>query len=460
MIEMTLGEIAEVVGGVAHGEATVTGAAFLDTRTPEPGGIFVAIAGERVDGHDLAAAAGDAGAAAALGTRPTAVPTVVVDDVTAALGRLARHVVDRLPEVMVLAMTGSQGKTGTKDYLAHVLGEAGPTVATRGNFNNELGVPLTVLRATPDTRFLVVEMGARGVGHVAELCQIAPPRVAAVLNVGTAHIGEFGSREAIAQAKGEIVEALPPDGTAVLNADDDLVAAMAARTGASVTTFGSAPADVAVSEVTTDELGRQSFELVHRGSGATVHLAQVGAFQWRNAAAAAAMALAAGLDLDTVADSLGDAGPVSRWRMELTERPDGLIVLNDAYNANPESMRAALDTLAGIGTRSGRRTVAVLGEMLELGDGALPAHLGVGAYAAEAGVDVLLTVGPAADTLAQGFETAGAPGVAIVTAGRDAAVEWLRHNVSAADVVLVKASRGAALELIADHLIEQGRSTP
>lgn len=460
MIEMTLGEIAEVVGGVAHGEATVTGAAFLDTRTPEPGGLFVAIAGERVDGHDLAAAAGDAGAAAALGTRPTAVPTVVVDDVTAALGRLARHVVDRLPEVMVLAMTGSQGKTGTKDYLAHVLGEAGPTVATRGNFNNELGVPLTVLRATPDTRYLVVEMGARGVGHVAELCRIAPPRVAAVLNVGTAHIGEFGSREAIAQAKGEIVEALPPDGTAVLNADDDLVAAMAARTGASVTTFGTAPADVAVSEVTTDELGRQSFELVHRGSGATVHLAQVGAFQWRNAAAAAAMALAAGLDLDTVADSLGDAGPVSRWRMELTERPDGLIVINDAYNANPESMRAALDTLTGIGTRSGRRTVAVLGEMLELGDGALAAHLGVGAYAAEAGVDVLLTVGPAADALAQGFETAGARGVAIVTAGRDAAVEWLRHNVSAADVVLVKASRGAALELIADHLIEQGRSTP
>lgn len=460
MIEMTLGEIAEVVGGVAHGEATVTGAAFLDTRTPEPGGLFVAIAGERVDGHDLAAAAGDAGAAAALGTRPTAVPTVVVDDVTAALGRLARHVVDRLPEVMVLAMTGSQGKTGTKDYLAHVLGEAGPTVATRGNFNNELGVPLTVLRATPDTRYLVVEMGARGVGHVAELCRIAPPRVAAVLNVGTAHIGEFGSREAIAQAKGEIVEGLPPEGTAVLNADDDLVAAMAARTGASVTTFGTAPADVAVSEVTTDELGRQSFELVHRGSGATVHLAQVGAFQWRNAAAAAAMALAAGLDLDTVADSLGDAGPVSRWRMELTERPDGLIVINDAYNANPESMRAALDTLTGIGTRSGRRTVAVLGEMLELGDGALAAHLGVGAYAAEAGVDVLLTVGPAADALAQGFETAAARGVAIVTAGRDDAVDWLRHNVSAADVVLVKASRGAALELIADHLIEQGRSTP
>lgn len=467
MIEMSLAEVAEVVGGVAHGDATVTGAAFVDTRTPEPGGIYVAIAGERVDGHDLATAAGDAGAVAVLGSRPTDLPTVVVDDVTAALGRLARHVLDRLPDAVVLAMTGSQGKTGTKDYLAHVLSEAGPTVATRGNSNNELGVPLTVLRATPETRYLVVEMGARGVGHIAELCRIAPPHVAAVLNVGTAHIGEFGGREAIARAKGEIVEALAPEGTAVLNADDDLVAAMAARTGATVTTFGDGSAgrapDVSVTEVTTDEIGRQSFELAHRGSYATVHLAQVGAFQWRNAAAAAAMALAAGLDLDTVADSLADAGPASRWRMELTERVDGLVVVNDAYNANPESMRAALETLAGIGARSGRRTVAVLGEMLELGDEAAASHLGVGAYAAEVGVDVVVTVGEGAAAIAEGFEAAGEGGVTIPTAGRDEAADWLRHNVSAADVVLVKASRGAALELIADDLLtrsaNEGRST-
>ena len=457
MIEMTLDEIADVVGGTAHGEAVVVGGAFVDTRTPEDGGLFVAVAGERVDGHDLAAAAGDAGAVAVLGSRPTELPTVVVDDVTAALGLLARHVVDQLPEVVVLAMTGSQGKTGTKDYLAHLLSEAGPTVATRGNFNNELGVPLTVLRATPDTRYLVVEMGARGVGHVAELCAIAPPQVAAVLNVGTAHIGEFGSREAIAQAKGEIVEALPADGTAVLNADDDLVAAMAGRTAAQVVTFGGptdGPApDVAVSEVTTDELGRQSFELAHRGSGATVHLAQVGAYQWRNAAAAAAMALAAGLDLDTVADSLADAVPASRWRMELDERPDGLVVVNDAYNANPESMRAALETLAGIGDRTGRRTVAVLGQMLELGEGAAAAHRAVGDYAARAGVDVLVAVGDDAAGISRGFDAVGGGGVTITTAGRDEAVDWLRHNVSAADVVLVKASRGAALELIADDLL-------
>ncbi|GAA1920047.1 UDP-N-acetylmuramoyl-tripeptide--D-alanyl-D-alanine ligase [Nocardioides hwasunensis] len=459
MIAMSLAEVAEAVGGVAHGEATLTGGAFLDTRTPEPGGLFVAIVGERVDGHDFVAEAGAAGAVAVLGTRPTALPTVVVDDVTGALGRLARHVVDRLPEVTVLAMTGSQGKTGTKDYLAHLLGESGPTVATRGNFNNELGVPLTVLRATPETRYLVVEMGARGVGHIARLCEIAPPHIAAVLNVGTAHIGEFGSRDAIARAKGEIIEALPADGTAVLNADDDLVAAMAPRTRASVVTVGSSarggPVDVAVSEVTTDDIGRQSFEVVHRGSGATVHLAQIGAFQWRNAAVAAAMALAAGLDLDTVADSLADAGPASRWRMEVTERADGLVVVNDAYNANPESMRAALETLAGIGARSGRRTVAVLGEMFELGEGAADAHRGVGTYAAEVGVDLLVTVGAGAGRIADGFDDVGGGGVSIPTAGRDAAVTWLRHNVSAADVVLVKASRGAALELIAEDLLAQ-----
>ena len=459
MIEMTLGEIADAVGGVAHGEAVVTGGAFLDTRAPEPGGLFVAVVGDRADGHDFAAAAGKGGAAAVLGSRPTDLPTVVVDDVTSALGRLARHVVERLPDVVVLAMTGSQGKTGTKDYLAHLLAEAGPTVATRGNFNNELGVPLTVLRATPETRYLVVEMGARGVGHIAQLCAIAPPRIAAVLNVGTAHIGEFGSREAIALAKGEIVEALGADGTAVLNADDDLVMEMASRTRAAVSTFGSGDADVAVSEVTTDDLGRQSFELTHRGAGATVHLTQVGAFQWRNAAAAAAMALAAGLDLDAVADALGDAGPASRWRMELTERADGLVVVNDAYNANPESMRAALDTLAGIGSRSGRRTVAVLGEMLELGDGSAEAHRGVGAYAAEVGVDVVVTVGTAAGAMAEGYDAVPGGGVSIPTAGRDAAADWLRHNVSAADVVLVKASRGAALELVAEVLLEEGRST-
>ncbi|PUA80558.1 UDP-N-acetylmuramoyl-tripeptide--D-alanyl-D-alanine ligase [Nocardioides currus] len=460
MIAMTLAEIAEVVGGTVHGDpasesTVVTGGAFVDTRTPEADGLFVAIAGERVDGHDLAEQAIAAGAVAVLGSRPTTAPTVVVDDVVAALGALARHVHDSLTDLATYALTGSQGKTGTKDYLAAILEGDGPIVATRGNFNNEIGVPLTVLRAGADTKHLVVEMGARGIGHIAQLCRIAPPDVAAVVNVGTAHIGEFGSREAIAVAKGEIVEALTAEGTAVLNADDALVAAMAPRTTASVVTFG-AGGDLRATEVSTDELGRPSFDLQWRGSGATVHLGQLGLHQVENALAAAAMALSGGLDLDAVADGLTDARPPSRWRMEVHERADGTVVVNDAYNANPESMAAALAVLDGIRERSGRRTIAVLGEMFELGEGAVEAHRAVGRTAARAGVDVLLTIGDMASRMAEAARAeAGWSGEAIVTAGHAEAVAWLRQNGSAGDVVLVKASRGAALERVAEAVLDE-----
>jgi UDP-N-acetylmuramoyl-tripeptide--D-alanyl-D-alanine ligase len=455
MIAMTLAEIAEAVGGIAHGDATVTGGAFIDTRAPEPGGLFVALAGERVDGHDFAEQAIAAGAVAVLGSRPTSVPTVVVDDVVTALGALARHVHDALAGLTTYALTGSQGKTGTKDYLAAILEGDGPTVATRGNFNNEIGVPLTVLRTGPETKHLVLEMGARGVGHIAYLCRLAPPDIAAVVNVGTAHIGEFGSREAIAEAKGEIVESLTAEGTAVLNADDHLVAAMASRTVGDVVTFGDG-GDLRATDVYTDDLGRPSFDLQWRGSGATVHLAQIGRHQIENALAAAAMALVKGLDLDAVVDGLTDARPPSRWRMELHERADGTAVINDAYNANPESMAAALAVLHGIRERGGRRTIAVLGEMFELGDGVVSAHRSVGAEAAAAGVDVLLTIGDMAANMAVAAgEQPGWQGEAIVTAGRAEAVDWLRQNVAAGDVVLVKASRGAALELVAEALLDE-----
>jgi len=460
MITMTLAEIAAAVGGTAHGEATVTGGAFIDTRTPEPDGLFVALVGEHVDGHDFVEQAIAAGAVAALASRPTRVPTVVVDDVVTALGRLARHVHDALTGLTTYALTGSQGKTGTKDYLAAILEGDGPTVATRGNFNNEIGVPLTVLRAAPETKHLVLEMGARGVGHIAYLCRLAPPDIAAVVNVGTAHIGEFGSREAIAEAKGEIVESLTAEGTAVLNADDQLVAAMASRTIGKVVTFGDG-GNLRARDVSTDDLDRPSFDLQWRGSGATVHLAQIGRHQIENALAAAAMALVKGLDLDAVVDGLTDARPPSRWRMELHERADGTAVINDAYNANPESMAAALAVLHGIRGRAGRRTIAVLGEMLELGEVAVSAHRSVGDDAAAAEVDVLLTLGDmAAHMAAAATEHRGWQGEAIVTAGRAEAVEWLRQNVSAGDVVLVKASRGAALEHVAEALLDHPLDDP
>ncbi|MEQ6903681.1 UDP-N-acetylmuramoyl-tripeptide--D-alanyl-D-alanine ligase [Nocardioides sp. YIM 152588] len=463
---MTLAEIADVVGGTVHAPdagLVVDGEAYLDSRSPVPGGLFVAIVGERVDGHAYAA-----GSHAVLGSRPTEAPTVVVEDPTLALGLLARHLLDRI-DATVVALTGSQGKTGTKDYLAGALAAvagADAVVATAANNNNELGVPLTVLRAGPATRYVVVEMGARGVGHIAYLCRVAPPRVAAVINVGTAHIGEFGSREAIARAKGEIVESLPADGVAVLNADDDLTSAMASRTPARVLTFGRAGA-VSWRDLALDDLGRPSFTLVlDPGPGGerleeAVTLRQAGAHQVLNAAAATALAVGAGVPFGPFARALGDVAPASRWRMEVTERPDGLRVVNDAYNANPESMRAALEALVAMGA-GGRRTVAVLGEMKELGSAHEEGHRSVGRAAADLGVDVLVVIGEPASGIAAGAASAAAPGAdpgaeagpeIVPMVGRDEAVTWLRQNARPEDVVLVKASRGAALEQVAAALM-------
>jgi UDP-N-acetylmuramoyl-tripeptide--D-alanyl-D-alanine ligase len=459
MIPMRLSEIAAVVDGEVHGgEVEVTGPAFVDSRLVEPGGLFVAVPGERVDGHDFAERAVAAGAAAVLGARPTGVPTVVVPDPVEALGRLARHVADRLDGVTLLALTGSQGKTGTKDLLAAVLATAGTTVATSGNFNNEIGVPLTVLRADAGTRYLIVEMGARGIGHIGYLCRIAPPSVAGVLNVGIAHLGEFGSRDGIARAKGEIVEALPDDGVAFLNADDPRVAAMADRTTARVLTFGAGPdADVRVEDLVLDDLGRSRFTLVHRDQREEVALHGLGAHQAMNAAAAAAAALGAGLALDDIATALSNSRAASHWRMELTERPDGVRVINDAYNANPDSMRAALETLAGIGRRTGARTLAVLGEMRELGDGAADEHRAIGRLVRELGIDELVVVGPEAAGIVEGAaRREGDPewGSPLHAGDVHEAAAWLRKTVRAPDVVLIKASRGAELERVASALLD------
>lgn len=468
MIPLSLAEVAAAVDGSladADPDARVTGAASLDSRAVPDGGLFVAMAGERVDGHDYAAQAVEAGAAAVLGTRATGVPTVVVDDVPTALGRLARHLLDKLPGLTVLALTGSQGKTSTKDLLAQVLATHGPTVATVGNHNNELGVPLTVLRAEAETAYLVLEMGARGIGHLAYLCTFARPQVAAVLNVGTAHLGEFGTRDDIARAKGELVEALPADGVAVLNADDPLVAAMATRTQAAVRRFGTgADADLQLRAVETDDLGRARFELVERDEAretvTAVALRTLGAHQAVNAAAAATLARAVGMPLPAIGAALSQAGAASRWRMELTEVA-GVAVLNDAYNANPESMRAALATLVGIGTRTGRRTVAVLGMMGELGRGSEAAHEALGRHAIESGVERLVVVGDVAAGIGRG--AAAVPGGrerTVLVGDREQALSWMRENVAAPDVVLVKASRGAALEVVADGLVEHLSAPP
>jgi UDP-N-acetylmuramoyl-tripeptide--D-alanyl-D-alanine ligase len=456
MIPLSLDEIAAIVGGTVDGDpaTVVSGPAFLDSRRPEEAGLFVAIAGEHLDGHDFALAAVEGGAAAVVGSTPTGAPTVVVPDVPVALRTLAAEVLRRLrrasPALRVVAITGSQGKTSAKDMLAAVLSDAAPTVATYQSFNNELGLPLTVLRADVGTAYLVLEMGARGVGHIAELCSIAPPDVSLVLNVGVAHLGEFGSREAIAQAKGEIVEALRPDGVAVLNLDDPLVAAMAPRTRGRVRTFGRGPgANLRLEAVELDDLGRPSFDL-HQGSQRVhVRLRLLGEHQATNAAAAATIASALGLSLEAVGASLGRIEALSPWRMELRERADGLVVVNDAYNANPDSVRAALETVAGIGRRTGRPTVAVLGEMRELGDTSEAEHRAVGALTAELGIDRVVVVGDGARSIAETARAASFyPSVAEAT-------DAVRDNVGGADVVLVKASRAAGLERLAAALLAE-----
>jgi UDP-N-acetylmuramoyl-tripeptide--D-alanyl-D-alanine ligase len=460
MIPMSLGEIARVAGGslspAADASAVVDGDVVIDSRKVVPGGLFCAVPGERVDGHTFAAGAMAAGAVAVLGTRPMpGVPSVLVDDVATALGLLARHVLDSLPSVVVAGITGSSGKTSVKDLAAQLVERLGPTVAPAGSFNNEYGLPLTVLRASASTRYLVLEMSARGVGHIAYLCGIAPPRYGVVLNVGRAHAGEFGDLETVAVAKGELIEALPADGVAILNADDPRVIGMASRTVASVVMFG-AEADIRAYDVRLDSLGRATFTLLTPEGAAPVSLRLHGAHHVPNALAAAALARSLGLGLGDIADGLSAAVARSRWRMEVSTRTDGVIVINDAYNANPESVRAALDALGHL-ARDGR-AFAVLGHMAELGSSSQAAHKEIGSYAAaKAGVAGLIAVGDEALPMLAGARqvpTGSWNGEAIAVPDGVSALAILRDRLKPGDVVLVKASRAASLEGVAAELME------
>jgi UDP-N-acetylmuramoyl-tripeptide--D-alanyl-D-alanine ligase len=467
VIPVSVEEIAKALGAEPSGpgdRGAVVTALTADSRAVVPGALFVALRGAHADGHDYVAAATCAGAAASLTRHPVedALCLLVVDPLVA-LGRLSRYLVDHSSAagLQVVGITGSVGKTSTKDLLAQVLEHAGPTVAAAGNLNNELGVPLTVSRIDAQTKFLVAEMGARGIGHIAYLCDIAPPRVGLVLNVGQAHVGEFGGQAAIAQAKGELVESLPADGWAVLNIDDPLVWAMRRRTKAQVLPWSAVqPLEDGVwaSELTGDSYGRYRFTLHERQQGASGHQAQVqlqltGRHQVANAVAAAAAAGALGLDLEEVAVALSAAAPRSRWRMEVHDRSDGVMVINDSYNANPDSMRAALTTLAELG-RTGRHTWAVLGDMLELGDTAADEHAAIGRFAAEIGVDHFIAIGEYATRMISAAVAAGlASPRAVVVADKPDAVAAVTAGLGPRDVVLVKASRGLALDTVADDIL-------
>jgi UDP-N-acetylmuramoyl-tripeptide--D-alanyl-D-alanine ligase len=459
VIPLSIAQIAAITGGTLRGvpdeTAVVTGSVVIDSRQAVTGALFAALPGERADGHDFAASAVAAGAVLVLATRPAGGPALIVPDVPAALARLARAVVDRLPGMTIAGITGSAGKTTAKDLAAQLIGTLGPTVAPQNSFNNEIGHPLTVLRAGEHTRYLIAELSARGPGHIAALCQIAPPRLGVVLCVGNAHAGEFGSMAQIAAAKSELPRALPSDGVALLNADDPLVSAMAASTAARVVTFGrSAEADVRASEVSLDRLSRPRFTLTAPDGQAPVQLRLHGEHNVTNALAVAALAGQLGMEVGAVAAGLSDAVAQSRWRMEVTERADGVIIINDAYNASPEAVAAALSALGVMA--AGGRAYAVLGRMAELGERSPEFHEQAGVLAARTGLTGIVAVGAEAAPILTGAKSVpGFAGELLAADDGPAAVAALADRLRQGDVVLVKASRAAGLQTVALALTAQ-----
>jgi UDP-N-acetylmuramoyl-tripeptide--D-alanyl-D-alanine ligase len=490
VIDLTVARIAEIVGGTladispeAAAATHVTGTVEFDSRAVGPGGLFLALPGARSDGHDHAASAVAAGAVAVLAARPVGVPAVVVAPrtapdgragvlehdadgsgaaVLAALARLAKAVAAELVAdgLTIVGITGSSGKTSTKDLVAAVLHPLGEVVAPPGSFNNELGHPWTVLRATRGTDYLILEMSARHPGNIAELAAIAPPAIGVVLNVGTAHLGEFGSREAIARTKAELPQAVPQSGVVILNVDDPTVAAMADTTAARVVRVSRSAGDVWAGPVALDELARPRFTMHAHGGSAQVQLGVYGDHQVTNALCAGAVALQCGARIEQVAAALAGAGPVSRHRMQVTTRADGVTVIDDTYNANPDSMRAGLQALAWIA--QGRRSWAVLGEMAELGEDAITEHDRIGRLAVRLDVSRLVVVGSGRSMSAMhhaavlegawGSWDAKADRGAVNVADAEAALALLRAEVRPGDVVLVKASNAAGLAALADAL--------
>jgi UDP-N-acetylmuramoyl-tripeptide--D-alanyl-D-alanine ligase len=435
-VRLRASEIAAEVGGSLVGPDVQVEGAGIDSRQLAPGQLFVAVVGER-DGHDHIDDALAAGAAAYLTARsPQGGTAVVVDDPAAALTRLGAAARSRLPD-RVVGVTGSVGKTTTKDLAAAALGSSLRTHANLRSFNNELGVPLTLLGAPDGTEAVVVEMGARGIGHIADLCAVARPTVGVVTTVEAVHTELFGDLEGVARAKGELVEALPSDGTAVLNAERPAVLAMGARTSARILTFGVAGGDVRASDVVLDGELRAAFTLESPWGATEVRLGLRGAHNVANALAAVAAALACGVDLGAAVGALAEAEG-SPWRMDLRRAPGGALVLNDAYNAGPASMAAALRSLAEL---DADRRVAVLGVMAELGPQGPQAHREAAALAAELGIQVV----------AVGTADYGVPAVADLDEARAAL-----GSLGPGDAVLVKGSRVAGLERLAAVLLDEG----
>ena len=480
-MNLSLSQIAAAVGGRLIGpDATVTGPVVTDSRQASPGALFVAVHGERTDGHAHLGSAGALGAVGAivsdlkaaragLSVEPAEAAEsedlpmglVLVEDTVVALGALARtHLaglrqgaVDRGERLTVVAMTGSVGKTTTKDLTRQLLAASGPTVAPRASFNNEIGLPLTVLEADESTRYLVLEMGASGSGHIAYLTDIAPLDAAGVLMIGHAHMGGFGSIEGVAAAKAEIIAGLRPEGIAILNADDARAAAMAELAPARVLTFSARgrQADLRAENVDLDAAARAAFDLHLPGLAEPrrVQLAVAGVHNVSNALAAAGLALAAGIAPELVAERLGSVSIESPHRMDISELSGDLLLIDDSYNANIDSMTAALAVLPALAGE--RRRVVVISEMLELGESSAADHARTGELAAQAGAAMLIGIGSTQEAL----EAAGARGVEVVGFDDAAtAISQIDALLCDGDAVLVKGSNGSGAWRLADHLKE------
>jgi len=451
MIAMKASEIASVVQGTLHGDdVTVTQAAVINSSEAIAGSLFLAIKGERVDGHDFVADAHTHGAVLTLSTKSVAGSHIVVADVVVALGKLAQHVRSNLLNLTVIGITGSQGKTTTKELLTAILSAAAPTVAPHGNFNNEIGAPLSLLHCTEETKYCVVEMGARHKGDIAHLCSIAQPNIGLVLKVGTAHLGEFGSVEAIAQTKSELISSLSADAIGILGTYDDFTPKMAALHKGKNLTFGEGPeCDIRATDIEVRE-GRAHFDLVTPEGRSAVGLRIVGLHQVANALAVASVATVLGFSLDQIASGLSTAESQAKWRMEIEELPS-LVLINDAYNASPEAMAAALQTLVLFAQERGGESWAFLGKMHELGESSDADHAGVGTLASELGIDHLVCVGAPQ----YGAQIAAGSATTVHLCADKAEALAVAAHINPGDVALVKASRSEKLEELADSISAQ-----
>ena len=449
MIALTLEQIAKIVGGKTYGDSSqvISSAPVFDSRSAVKGSLFLALVGQSTDGHDFVQDAKAHGATGLLTTKEVAGDGVVVSDVLIAVRTLAAYVRKQLPDLIVIGITGSSGKTTTKDLLSSILSSRASCVATKASFNNELGAPITLLECDAETKYCILEMGARHQGDIAALCDMAQPNVGVVLRVGTAHLGEFGSVEKIAQTKGELIQSLKPEAIAVLGTYDSHTKAMNTLHSGRVIYFGEgAQDDVRAADIELRE-ARPHFDLVTPAGRDAVGMRLIGAHQISNALAAAAVCTALDIPIEVIASGLSTADLASKWRMQIND-VDDLLVINDSYNANPESMIAALDSMALFAQERGGASWAFLGQMHELGAQSNALHANVATHAHELGVDHLVSIGTRA--FAEGIPADSS--TTLHYCQDFAQALSLVSHFAPGDVVLVKASRSEHFETLSQGI--------